>query len=191
MNSILDIVGSFAIAGAIMLTIIGFTLIMNDSSNQQILASINQNAAAESMEILKYDFSKIGFKASSNKILHAEDDEIKYLSDIDNNGTIDTIEYYTGSTSQMSSTINPNDFVLHRKINNTDHTMAIATDFDLTFYDSLGFEISHSHLSSSQTYRDRIKSIGIDLTFQSGYKIDNYYQSTDLKTIIRPKNLNY
>ena len=67
---------------------------------------------------------KIGYCKNWNLIpdptkalLYADTSAIKFYTDIDNDGDVDSIHYYLGPTSELSSTANPRDRMLYRQVN--------------------------------------------------------------------------
>lgn len=108
--------------------------------------TIQQNLAT-SAQIIEYDFRKIGYCKNWNlipdptkAILYADTSEIKFYTDIDNDGDVDSIRYYLGPTSELSGTANPRDRLLYRVLNNeTPKSSNLGiTQFYLVFYDALG-----------------------------------------------------
>lgn len=118
-------IGSFVIAGFLLL----MGLQLNAQANETTLvyngsAILQQNLTAL-VDILETDFRKIGYckdwtKISdpSQSIRIADSDRIRFLTDVGNDGTLDSITYYVGPTSELASTPNPNDRYLYRVIDN-------------------------------------------------------------------------
>ena len=121
-----------------------------------------------------------------------QSNRIEYYSDYDNNGTVDTVEFYLGTVANLSSTMNPNDKPIYKELNNdTSQTAlsAIVTEFNLVYYDSIGTQLSYSSLSNSST-RNSIRSLRAVIKFEAIASGDTtLYQATDLVATIRPKNL--
>ncbi|MDQ7818564.1 MAG: hypothetical protein RDU14_16180 [Melioribacteraceae bacterium] len=189
MSSILDIVGSFIIAGMIILLIITLNLNMNSISIQTIENNAVQINTATNSLIFDYDLYKIGYRVPSNRITKADSNWIIYRSDYDNNSTIDTLEYKTGATSELLMTTNPNDRLLYKKINSGNYvTMGVVSKCKIFYYDSLGGQISYASLSN-QSSRDLIRTLKIEATFESPDSNYAAYHSTNWTRIFRPKNL--
>jgi type II secretory pathway component PulJ len=146
-STILDIITSVVISGFLLLT----ALRLNDQANEtNILYNSNltlqQNMTAVT-GILEHDFRRIGYCSDYKKIpdpaeaiRYADSSAIRFWLDIDNNGSVDSLEYYVGPTSEMSSTINPRDRVLYRKVNNqTPQRLEMGvTEFRFKFFNALG-----------------------------------------------------
>ena len=98
-------------------------------------------------QIIEHDFRKIGYCADWNKlpdpskaILLADTSRLKFLTDIEPDGNLDSIYYYLGPTSELTATANPRDRILYRVVNDeipAQSNLGI-TQFYLVYYDVLG-----------------------------------------------------
>jgi type II secretory pathway component PulJ len=190
MSSLLDIITATFIGAIVILMIIGIVFYIQNSSQEVNNANIAQMNLKEIAELLDYDLYKIGFRVPGNKIILADSTRLTFLSDIDNNGKIDTIRYFVGSPSDLSSTPNPNDRILYRLVNNEPQRGSNlgVVDFKFTYYDSTNTKINYSSLVT-QTQRDRIKAIEYYVKVESLYPIEGYYPGAEIKKVVRPKNL--
>jgi hypothetical protein len=130
---ILDVIGSMIIGGILLLTLFR----MNDTATRNTYnfsgeLTLQENLVA-TVEVLEYDFRKIGYcedplelpNPEENSILFADTSEIKFLTDLmvppyddpQGDGILDTIQYYLGPPSALSGTPNPNDRMLFRVVN--------------------------------------------------------------------------
>lgn len=170
-TTLLDILGS-VIIGGVMMTI-AYRLsdtITEKTYNHSGELTIQQNLAT-SAQIIEYDFRKIGYCANWNLIpdptkalLYADTSEIKFYTDIDNNGTVDSIHYYLGPTSELTASSNPRDRLLYRVLNGeTPKSSNLGiTQFDLVYFDALG-----DTLTPPIGLNGGITSIEINLTVES------------------------
>jgi hypothetical protein len=132
---LIDIVGSVVIGGFLLLTLFR----MNENSTRNTFnfsgELIVQENLVATIEVLEYDFRKIGYCEDPtalpfpgrDAILYADTSEIKFLTDLmvppyppddlQGDGTVDTIEYYLGPTSELAGTPNPYDRMLYRIVN--------------------------------------------------------------------------
>jgi hypothetical protein len=133
---ILDVLGSMIIGGILLLTLFR----MNDNATRNTYnfsgeLTVQQNLVT-TVELLEYDFRKIGYcedpiklpHPEADAILHADTSDIKFLTDLlitpygsmdpEGDGNLDTLEYRLGPTSELSGTPNPNDRYLYRIVNN-------------------------------------------------------------------------
>ena len=129
----LDLIGSYIMGGTVILMIVGLNVYISNSATDNLYTNIAQSNITTTSEIIHNDFYKIGYKVSGNKIVIADSNQIKFYSDIDNNGTIDSIYYYTGTASQLTSTQNPNDKLLYRVFNNSSALSSTAGSPGLIF----------------------------------------------------------
>jgi len=149
-NVILDILGSIVIFGILMLTL--FRILDSTTANtykgsgdlvaQQNLSSI--------IQVLEYDLRKIGYCADWKKIpapnqsiLLADSTKLKFLTDVDEDGDMDSLFYYLGPTSELTNTPNPRDRFLYR-VTNTEAPVGVnlgVIQFNLAYFNSLGSQI--------------------------------------------------
>lgn len=152
---IIDILGSMVIGGMLLLILFQ----MNDHATQNTYNFTGELAAQQNMvttvEVLEYDFRKIGYcenplalpDPEENAILYADTSDIKFLTDImippyndpHGDGILDTIEYQLGPTSELTGTPNPNDRMLYRIVNGVKKGVNLGiTEFYIKYYrDSL------------------------------------------------------
>lgn len=147
--SLFDIVGSTIIGGVLLLTLFR----MNSTATQNTYnfsgELIVQENLVTTVEVLEYDLRKIGYCENpfnipnpARAILYGDSSRIKYLTDIDFDGNVDTVEYYLGPASELSGTPNPNDKMLYRLINGVPSAVNLGvTDFKIKYYGALGNEL--------------------------------------------------
>src|SRR4030067_1437519 len=118
-STIIDILGSMLIGG----TLLVILWRLNDATtantyNYSGELSLQQNLATVAT-IIEHDFRKIGYCANwnimpdSGRIFLADTSKIKFLTDVQNDGVIDSMYYYLGPTSELNMTENPRDRVLY------------------------------------------------------------------------------
>ena len=151
--AILDVLGSMVIGG--MLLLILFRL--NDSTTQNTYnfsgELVTQQNMVTTVEVLEYDFRKIGYcenplalpDPEENAILYADTSKIRFLTDVlvppyndpHGDGVVDTMEYYLGR--KITSTPNPNDRMLFRIVNSDTTGVNLGiTEFKIRYFrDSL------------------------------------------------------
>ena len=132
---ILDIMGSMIIGGILLLTLFR----MNDNATRNTYnfsgELVVQQNLVTTVEVLEYDFRKIGYcedpfklpHPEENAILYADTSKIVFLTDLmtsaygstnpHGDGKLDTLEYFLGPTSELTGTPNPNDRFLYRVVN--------------------------------------------------------------------------
>ena len=160
-SSLLDVIGSFVVAGILLL----MGLQLNSSANE-VKAVYSQNFNLQSnlttvVSMLENDFNKIGYCRTWQKVADptqsirkADSTAICFRTDYDNNGTLDSISYWVGPTSELLDTPNPNDRYLYRMQNNDSTHKARMnlgiTQFSFTYNDGadslLHFPITNPRL---------------------------------------------
>lgn len=149
MNTLLDIIASYIIGGVLL--IMALTLL--DTSSKYFFSHsddlIVQQHLTALTTTLEYDLKKMGFGVaeSDQVVLQADSTHLKYLGDVNRNGTIDTMDYYVGPVSELSHTTNPDDRILYRKINGNPvngFKVGTVTDFNFDYLDQDGLFLDTS-----------------------------------------------
>jgi len=185
-SDVLDLAGSILIGGLIMLILFR----MNDAAVENVYnnggeLSLQQNLAVTA-KVLEYDFRKIGYCAEwkkipdpSKSILLADSTRIKFLTDIDKDGSgpdgdVDTLYYYLGPASELTQTPNPRDRFLYRVVNN-ESPKGInlgVTQFKLIYFDAIGDTINFPITVPSEIY-----TLEINLTIENVAGYNEQYSS--------------
>jgi hypothetical protein len=140
MSIVLDLIGSVVIASFVIL--IGLRLNQTISGTADAAkADVNvQESMVDIVRSIEYDFRKIGYNVpeTSAAILDTGSSYIKFQADIDRDGTIDIVEWYTGPV--LTSFPNPRTRVLYRRVNyGTPVGAALGvTNFRLKYMDQDG-----------------------------------------------------
>ncbi len=180
-TTLLDILGSIIMGGIIMTIVFRLSNSATEKTyNNSGELALQQNLATVA-QIIEKDFRRIGFCKDWNKlpdptksILYADESRIKFLTDIEADGILDSIDYYIGPTSELIATENPRDRILYRVVN--DETPAQSnlgiTDFKMVYYDALADSIT---LPISNY--GLISSIEINITIENVSAYDQKYSS--------------
>lgn len=178
-STIIDILGSVVIGGFLMVILWR----IDDASVQNVYNNgeevILQSNLTTVTTILENDFRKIGYCAKwekipdpSQAIISADTSSISFLTDIDNDGNVDTLTYSLGPTSELSSTPNPRDRFLYRKVNNQiPHEANLGvTQFRLIYFNALGDTIPFPISVPGE-----IATMEINVTVENSYGYDQKY----------------
>jgi hypothetical protein len=180
-STILDILASVIMGGLLLTTV----LRLSDSSAEKTYnfsgeLSLQQNLVVIA-QILENDFRKMGyckdwekFPDPTKSIASVDTSSIKFYADIDNDGNMDSIMYYLGPVSELSSTPNPRDRFLYRVVN-TETPVGVnlgVTEFNMKFFDALGVP-----LTFPITQPSLISSYEINIRVESVYAYDERYSS--------------
>jgi hypothetical protein len=178
-STILDLMGSVVIGGLLLLILFR----LNDATveNNYVYGgeAIAQANLVEVVQLVEHDFRKIGYCRDwsqipdpSKSILVANQNSIQFLTDENNDGNIDTISYYLGTTEELSNTPNPNDRMLYRVLNDNQPQGANlgVTQFDLFYYDAMGNKLSFPISVPSEIY-----TMQINIKVEDVYGYDRKY----------------
>jgi hypothetical protein len=180
-SDIIDLAGSMLVGGLMMLIIFR----TSDSAAENVYNNggelILQRNLAVTAEVLENDFRKIGYCSNwskipdpSKSILQADSTRIKFLTDVDSDGDVDTMHYYLGLASALVQTGNPRDLLLYRVINNeTPAGINLGvTQFKLLFFNPLGDTIAFPITMPSEIY-----TMEINITVENTEAYDQKYSS--------------
>ncbi len=185
MGFLLDILGSTIAGGLVILTLIQFNFTTTEMKNEFQSTYTIQSGINEVSEVIEFDFYKAGFRVPHLDVfITAKDTSVKYLADLFNDGSIDTVQYYLGLPSQASSTDNPNDRPLFRKLNSgSASSIGLVSEFNITYFDSTRTQISAATLNTTNGRR-LIKSVSCDIIIESQWENNEAFQfvTTTTKT---------
>jgi type II secretory pathway component PulJ len=180
-STIIDIVGSVLIGGTLMLILWRLNNATSENTyNYSGELSLQQNLATVAM-VIEYDFRKIGYCSDWNKIpdptkaiVLADSNKIKFLTDVQSDGVVDTMYYYLGPTSELTQTENPRDRILYRLVNNETPKGANmgVTQFKMVYFNALGDTISFPITNPGE-----ITSMEINVTVENTAGYDQKYSS--------------
>ena len=176
-----------------MLMLFRFNQTMLSASNEKLLYNISQLNTVVASEVIEYDFYKIGFRVDSDSMdvfPECKSTHLTYLSDFDNNGTVDTIEYALSSKDELEHTTNPRDRLLYRRVNGgSPQIITSLIDFELTYRDTNGVLITPTSELSDAKKRRAVRGIDVYLYLESADPIDGIYQGTEWKRNLSLKNV--
>ncbi|MHA2033205.1 MAG: hypothetical protein ACW99Q_27870 [Candidatus Kariarchaeaceae archaeon] len=189
MSDWIDIIGSFVIGSIVMLILTNLNISISTNASSNLYSNIVMRDIVSAADLIEHDLYKIGYRVNNDQITVADSNEIKFFSDIDNDGIVDEIYYKLSGVDELKKTSNPFDRILSRYKNEEDiPAKIIAVDFDLFYYDSLSQQISYADLKS-ETGRSRIETIKVRLETETSDKIVDKYESGEWEKIINPKNI--
>ncbi|TSA19514.1 hypothetical protein D4R75_08960 [bacterium] len=181
-STIFDIIGSAIVAGMLLLT----ALRLNAQANETTLVyngsvRLQQNMVAL-VEWVEHDFRRIGYCKNYTKIPFptqsirvADSSNITFWTDDQSTGNLDSVRWYIGPTSEMSSTPNPRDRKIYRKINNTTPVgwNLGVTQFKLEYYNYAGTVLTTPVAQPSAIY-----SMQISIVCESPFTFQEQYRAT-------------
>jgi hypothetical protein len=166
MSYLLDLIGSVILAGFVIITGLQFSAALSANADAQQATVSVQETTVDLLRSLEYDFRKIGYGVPDGQqvIIDTGATRIKFLSDINRNGTVDSVMWYVGA--RPGTFPNPNIIGLYRKVN-TGSPVAVAigvTQFNLRYLDTGG---------GAPASMSAIATIEITLKLESANKIQD------------------
>jgi hypothetical protein len=186
-NTILDIIGSIFVAGTLLIIVLNLQGDISQMTYTYGNDYIVQSNMTNLTKMLESDFRRIGYWAAldsplvgTKAIRAATKHSISFLADMDDNGILDTVKYWVGTTTDLAITPNPKDFPLYRQINSNPAVMYNfgVTQFDFKFWqsvnqvgrDSLQFPITFNSDGTSLIFY-----IELQIMLQSRESYDSVY----------------
>jgi hypothetical protein len=180
-NVLLDILGSVIIASILMLSIFR----THNASTEDLYRGsgnlVAQTNLATVVQILETDFRKIGYCADwqqipvpTEAILFADSSSIRYLTDVDKDGIVDSMYYYFDNLTDIPETPNPRDRLLYRVVN-SETPVGVnlgVTQFNLEFFNTMGTKLNFPISDPREIY-----TMQIDITVEDVAAYDEKYQT--------------
>lgn len=197
MSSLLDVVGSVVLFGALLLVVLKLNGSLIDSNSQQNLRVMSGEqiggvaGAAGLAQILERDFSLAGARTTT-PITLADSNRITLQGDIDGNGTIDSVKY---SLVALAIPAGGNTKLTHRLIRRqnteTGASGGIGVSlFKMVFLDSLGRPMVTPVSGAALT---KIRSIRVRVCVENPVRIkndiDTSFASAYYERVFSPRNL--
>jgi hypothetical protein len=180
-REILEYLVSTIVSGTLFVSLLGFYVGIGDAESTQTFSSAVQQDLVSATGVIESDMQKIGYGSTDTaKVTLADTASVTFKSDIDADGTVDTVRYYIGGSTP--GTLNAQSQILYRKIN-TQPAAPVAggvSGFRIWYFNSAG---------SVTSVLSQIRSIRVRLTVQSSLGIDGTYPAVCWDRIIRPRNL--
>jgi hypothetical protein len=175
MGAILDIIISMIMGGMLLINVLGAEEIVTENTSEYQGDALVQEMLITQVQYIEGEFRNMGYGVAPGKqtILAADTSSITFLSDVDRNGTPDTLTYTLGPTSELAATQNEMDRFIHRQVNSEPSTEpAVVTYFHLQYITATG-----DTLPGPVTGTDlgRIKEVEISLEVQNPYALYRPY----------------
>jgi hypothetical protein len=170
MATIFDIIMSILIGGILMIVVLSANDLTAETSYTLKGDLFVQENLVSIVQIVEGEVRNMGYNVPDTMaaIVTAKDTAIGFLEDINLDGTIDTVRYFTGSVNELVGTQNDSDRLLYRQVNNgTQNAVGTVTRFQLRYFtqgeaDTLTQPIASVDLGS-------IKIVEITLEVQNPY----------------------
>ncbi len=179
--TLIDLLASAVIAGFLLLMVHH----SNERINETLFTSGNdlvvQTHLVNLVNVMQTDLRRIGYCKDQMKIpdvskalLSADVHGLTFLTDVDDDGEVDTVQYSIGTPDDLTGTPNPRDMMLYRRVNGSTIAMSIGmTKFDFTYFDIRDAELVFPVLST-----DDVHSLQINLQLESTFPYDDSFAYT-------------
>ncbi len=150
-TTLIDLAGSFLISGLLLLTALQLDQkSIQTTFDSQAGLTVQQNMVGL-IEILQYDFRKIGYCATAGKLPNSaantfiqkgDTSTIWFLADVTNSGNVDTVKYWL-DTASVPGAANPRVRLLYRQVNSgvpMGSNLGV-TQFNIRYFDAFGNQI--------------------------------------------------
>lgn len=120
MAAILDVIYSIILGGMLLLTVVDANQIASETYSVHNGDMLVQELLVSTAQMLEGEVRNMGYGVPEtvSPVIFADTNRIRFLIDLGRNGgTIDTITYTVGSTSELSKTMNDLDRYLYRSVN--------------------------------------------------------------------------
>ncbi|MBT8378948.1 MAG: hypothetical protein KJN64_06950 [Ignavibacteria bacterium] len=185
----LDFLGSFFVGAIAILILTNVNISVSSAASENLYSGVMQRNITGAVDLIEHDLYKIGYRVTGDSFSIADSTEIKFFSDINNDGTAEELHYFCGVTTDLTATYNPNDYLLTREKNMQKPGASIpVVDFKLTYFDSLGQKLDYG-LLTNQSEMNKIKSVRVRLHCETADKIDDHYEAVEWEKTVTPKNI--
>jgi len=178
-STILDIIASTVLAGFVLLMIINLDETLANSTYTTTNDFDVQTNMTTLVEMIEKDFRRIGYCANPSNfpdpsiaMREATASSIKFLSDVNNDGNIDSVRYYVGDTSSARFTPNKYDVMLYRQVDlQTPQAFSLGVvTFNFLYYNALMDTLTFPITNPAQ-----VNSIQLSILLESRYAYDTVY----------------
>lgn len=188
MGIMLDIAGALFVRGTIIVVMFVVTTALNDALYFKTALRTIQTDLSSTAEVVESDFAKMGYNVTiSYAVIQNDTSSISFVADVNNDGIQDTVAYYLSDTTALTSTPNPRDRLLYRRINSSQPLVVGqgVTRFDLRYYGADGSRALDPSLISSIDIELRVQHG----SFTVGDEHNGVYPEVTWKRRIYPQNL--
>lgn len=188
----IGITTSFIIGGLLLLSILHMNITVSNNSMQTTMQMTSKNYTKAISETISADVQRMGFQVSGEEIrdviLKAESDEIQFKTDLNDDGSVETITWEMTS-DEFSKSSNPNDYELVR----TGPVKAGGPVDAKSVFPVVSFEVTYFDTRNQPTSTiEDIDQIGIEIVTESPEAVTinggnkNYGRSFWQRTFVPP-----
>jgi len=190
MSTFIDIVMSTFVFGILALTIGRVQININETKAQNQFSYTVQSYSVELARLIEYDFTKIGYHTTGQKITAADSTSITFYADLENTSAPKLVRYAIGTPGQLTATPNPSDFPLQRSINGvmTNINFGLVL-FKLKYFNAANSPISTPITTSSQLNSIRSIRVCFDIQSSEAMSLESNWETVSWEKTILPRNL--
>lgn len=137
MSTIFDIIMAALIGGILLLSMLSASDITGEAASMLNGDLFVQQTLISVVQIVEGEVRNMGYNVDKNvaAIVNAQDTAIGFLEDINLDGNIETVRYFTGPVSELKSTQNDSDRFLYRQVNSDPkNAIGVVTRFQLRYF---------------------------------------------------------
>jgi hypothetical protein len=192
MSIMMDYVASAIVFGILMVTIASIQININSTLYENTFSVRVQGNAVALASQLEHDILKAGYRVASGAISVADTSRLTFTSDMNNTGTVVTLAYSTGDSTQLTATTNVHDFPLYR----SEAGASVKQNwgliyFKFSYYDSTMHRLDDVPLDSED--RGLIRAIQASFIVQSPEPVisdaDTTWPAVTWEKMLWPRNL--
>jgi len=181
----LSIIGSFIIGGMLMLSVIFLNVRVSVHSGQETMHVMAKTNVDVISQVLTFDLRKVGYGAGA-EITTANATTFSFSTDLNNDGSLNTITWQYFPDEEIATTENPGDRRLVRVLDGEtqDFSSMVVTRFELFYILQDGTEVQNpANLS-------QIRKIRINVICETEFGYDGEFGASAWQNVITPLNIN-
>ncbi len=120
MTALIDVISSMIFGGTLFLIILTANDVAYETQSTHNGDMLVQELLTNTAQLVEGEFRNMGYGVSEREptIRRAELTAVSFLTDVDRDGTVDTVKYALGDTTELAGTENELDRFLKRQVNN-------------------------------------------------------------------------
>ena len=141
MSALIDIIASMIFSGALFVIVLDANDLATETQMVYNGDQMVQQMLTTTAELVEGELRNIGFGVPSTvpNITQGDSSSITFLSDIDRDGVVDTVQYFIGPVDELNATPNELDRYLKRTIKNQGTSnVGVVTVFRLRYFTRAG-----------------------------------------------------
>ncbi len=183
MGAILDIIGSYIFKAAMVGIILATSMSLNEVMTKKAQQTNLEKTMNIALSVVDWDLRNIGYNYSgSSKIVYFNSTGFKYYGDVDNNGTVDSVQWVVSSPKVTVGDSLVTRYTVSRRLNNGSYYSVLSRlrHLDVAFLDASG---------SATSTPASVRAIRIKITAESPFIINGEILTATRQITVFPPNL--